>query len=371
MHLGIVLFRYFPFGGQQRDMLAIAREALERGHAVTVVCHHWQGERPEGLAVVEVDVSGFTNHRRMASLAKRARDRLRARHVDLVLGFVKIPGLDVYFAADPCFAEKARRRGPLYRLAPRTRTYLALEAAVFGADSSTHVLEIAPRDRAVYTRHYGTPDARFHTLRPGIDRDRRVPEDYPVVRRRVRESLGLDDDTICLLALGSGFRTKGLDRSIRTLRELRRRGCAARLLVAGDDRAGPFSRLARKQGVERHVEFLGGREDIPELLQAADLLLHPAYREAAGNALLEAAIAGLPVVATRTCGYSHYIEEATMGVVVPDDAGAVQLADAAESLLAVESGEWRRRGRVFADSADLYDRSGQAVDILESLGENR
>ncbi len=349
-------------------MLAIAREALNRGHRVTVVCHQWQGERPEGLEVVEVDVAGSGNHRRMRSLAERGRAVLRKRRAELVLGFVKVPGLDVYFAADPCFAEKVRSRNPIYRLVPRTRTYLAFERAVFGADSQTHVLEIAPRDRAVYQRHYATPETRLHVLKPGIDRDRRVPDDYRSVRREQRRALGIADNRICLLALGSGFRTKGLDRSLAALAELRRRGSEVQLLVAGEDRVGPFRRLARKLGVADRVEFLGGRDDIPELLQAADLLLHPARREAAGNALLEALIAGLPVIATRTCGYAHYIEEAAMGAVIDEPAPPARIADAVLALLQTDGDTWRARGRQFADSADIYDRPAQAVDILESLG---
>ena len=51
MHLALALFRYFPFGGMQRDMLAIAQHAAERGHQVTIYCHTWQGARPDNTEV--------------------------------------------------------------------------------------------------------------------------------------------------------------------------------------------------------------------------------------------------------------------------------------------------------------------------------
>ena len=42
---------------------------------------------------------------------------LRNKEPSVVIGFNKMPGLDVYFAADPCFLEKAEnQRGPLYSL---------------------------------------------------------------------------------------------------------------------------------------------------------------------------------------------------------------------------------------------------------------
>lgn len=53
-------------------------------------------------------------------------------------------------------------------------------------------------------------------------------------------------------------------------------------------------------------------------MAAADLLLHPAYREAAGIVLLEAITAGLPVLTTAVCGYAHYIVDANCGEAITE-----------------------------------------------------
>ena len=65
------------------------------------------------------------------------------------------------------------------------------------------------------------------------------------------------------------------------------------------------------------MQFLGGRSDVPRFLLGADLLIHPAYHENTGTALLEALVAGLPVLVTDVCGYAHYIAEADAGRVLP------------------------------------------------------
>jgi UDP-glucose:(heptosyl)LPS alpha-1,3-glucosyltransferase len=52
MKLAIVIFRYFPFGGLQRDMLAIAQAAHSAGHQVSIFCGDWQGEKIPGIEVV-------------------------------------------------------------------------------------------------------------------------------------------------------------------------------------------------------------------------------------------------------------------------------------------------------------------------------
>ena len=368
MNLAFIIYRYFPYGGQQRNMLAIANAAQARGHQVAVICYQWQGERPKSIQVMEVPVRGLTNHTRMANFGASALRAANEWGAEMTVGFIKLPGLDLYYAADPCFAEKAyRKRAPIYRLLPRTREYLRLERAVFSPGSSTHILEVSERERASFVRHYGTPQERFHRLIPGISRTRAAPPDYPQVRAAKRRELGLDANDQVLLALGSGFKTKGLDRSIRTLADLRTRGLPAHLLVVGQDKEKAFRSLAQRLQVGGYVHFLGGRDDVPALLQVADLLIHPAYRENTGNGLLEAMIAGLPVVVTETCGYSHFVNDAEMGEVISDDAEPTTIADAVERLLRTPGDEWHRRGQCFADTADIYDRPAQCVAIIESL----
>lgn len=46
------------------------------------------------------------------------------------------------------------------------------------------------------------------------------------------------------------------------------------------------------------------------------MFLHPAYSENTGTVLLEAMVAGLPVIATDVCGYAHYIVDEHMGKVL-------------------------------------------------------
>ena len=122
-----------------------------------------------------------------------------------------------------------------------------------------------------------------------------------------------------LLQVGSGFKTKGLDRSLKALaglpEALRAR---TRLIVIGQDDPAPFLRQARSLGIAERVAILPGRSDIPRFLLGADLLIHPAYNENTGTVLLEALVAGLPVLATAVCGYAHYIEEAEGGRVVAE-----------------------------------------------------
>jgi UDP-glucose:(heptosyl)LPS alpha-1,3-glucosyltransferase len=140
-------------------------------------------------------------------------------------------------------------------------------------------------------------------------------------------------------------------------------------MVIGQDDARTFQSQARSAGVSDQVDFLGGRDDVPRFLLGADLLVHPAYNENTGTVLLEALVAGLPVVVTDVCGYAHYIEEADCGRVVPTpfqqrtlNATVRQILEDKEVRL-----RWHENALAFAARADLYSLPERAADVI--LGE--
>jgi UDP-glucose:(heptosyl)LPS alpha-1,3-glucosyltransferase len=368
MQLAFTLFKYFPYGGLQRDFLRIALACQARGHAIRVYVLSWQGEIPAGFDVVQVPVKALTNPRRYEKFAAWVHQDLARRPADRVVGFNKMPGLDVYYCADPCYEDKAQTlRSKIYRLSGRYRHFAAFERAVFEPRSNAEILMISALQQPLFEKHYGTPAARFHLLPPGIAADRRAPPDAAEIRREFRREFGLGDDDLLLVQIGSGFKTKGLDRSLKALAalpaELKAR---TRLIAIGQDEPRPFLVQIRQLGLADRVEILKGRDDIPRFLLGADLLIHPAYNENTGTVLLEAVVSGLPVLTTAACGYAHYIEEAKAGHVISlpfaqatlDATLAAMLADSAARR------QWGASGLAFAAHADLYSMPERATDII-------
>ncbi|MEW6587124.1 MAG: glycosyltransferase, partial [Nitrospirota bacterium] len=131
MKLAFCLFEYFPFGGLQRDFIRIARTCQNRGHSVRVFTMSWKGEVPDTFQVSLIPKHGFSNHRHCRNFSEAVTHQLEKEHYDLVVGFNKMQGLDVYYAADSCYkARVTEEKGALYRMGPRCRTYLELERAV-------------------------------------------------------------------------------------------------------------------------------------------------------------------------------------------------------------------------------------------------
>lgn len=369
MKLALVIFRYFPFGGLQRDMLAIAQEARRRDHQVTVFCSAWQGEKIPGIDVVIINGKGFLNVAGVSNFVNTFQQEFQRDQFDLLVGFNKMPGLDVYFCGDSCFAKKAyEERSFFYRLTPRARLYLNYEQAVYSHLSSTQIFEIATDERATFAKYYATPVERYHLLPPGINKDLKLDAGQrSLMRKKIRKELALADNEKLILCVGSGFKTKGLDRSLCAFAALQQKIPAAVLAVVGNGNARAFQRLSKSLGVGDRVKFLGGRNDMAAIYAAGDLLLHPAHKEVAGNVLLEAMLCGVPVLATAVCGYAHYIEKYALGelLVAPDDAIAV--ANQMEKVLATDVQHWLLRAENFAQASDIFSRPARAVDRIEKI----
>lgn len=369
MKLAFVIFRYFPFGGLQRDMLAIAQAAQTSGHQVSIFCQDWQGEKIAGIDVIEIKSTGFFNVAGVKNFVTAFQQQFQREQFDLLVGFNKMPGLDVYFAGDSCFAHKAYgERNWLYRLAPRSRLYLAYENAVFAETCTTQILSLVASEQKQFVRYYATQPERFHMLPPGISVQHLACKDPRAARIALCHELGLSLDTKIIMCLGSGYKTKGVDISISAFAELTKiTADKIVLVIVGKDDPYTYRQQAAQAGVEQQVFFLGPRSPVGDLLHAADVLLHPARKELAGNVILEAMLCGVPVVASHHCGYAHYVVEQNMGELIPANASPAAIAELVAATLPVNADVWRKRAELFAQTSDVFSRPEIAVVALEKI----
>jgi len=376
MELAFALFRYFPHGGLQRDFMTIVQACLARGHRLRVYAMDWQGQVPEALALRLLPVRAWRNHQRCREFAGRLDEALEREPVEVLVGFNKMPGLDFYYAADTCYVERVRRRPALYRLGGRHRLYASFEKAVFGLRSATRILALEPSQTLLYQQHYQTPADRFASLPPFLDEDRRPPPptEKIALRQDFRRRHGVAEQERLWLALGSGYRTKGLDRSIRALAGL---PAAWRnkvwLFAVGRGSAGAYKLLARRLGVAHRLRIFSGRSDVLSFLLGADLLLHPARTENTGKVLLEAMAAGLPVVVSGVCGWSRLVAEAQAGVVMPEPFVQADFnRQAQEAMGSPRYPDWQRHGPRYCEEHGVFARMpAQVIASIEAFVHSR
>ena len=365
--LAFCIFKYFPYGGIQRDFLKIALQSIELGNRVRVYTLSWVGDMPKDFELVLVPVSAMTRHTLYRRYSEWVRNDLAKNPVDTVVGINKIPELDIYYAGDSCFEEIAQnQRSKLYRLLPRYRHFSKYEEAVFGRESKTEILMISNYQKKFFEKYYKTSSSRMHFLPPGISEDRFLPENIEALRQDFRKELGLLPKDKLLLFVGSGFKKKGLGRALKAFsalnKNIRRQ---TKFLVVGQDNRTYFQLLAFCLLISKQVSFLGGKDNVRDFLFAADLLILPALDENTGTVILEAIVSGTPVLTTENSGYSNYVVESGMGNVVSLPFEQNALNRSLEILLKdIDKEDWVKKSKDFLNQLDVTSLHKKAAKMI-------
>ncbi|HQS37408.1 MAG: group 1 glycosyl transferase [Methylotenera sp. 24-45-7] len=376
MKFAFLIFKVFPYGGVQRDMLRIAHDCVAAGHEVIIYTGEWRGDMPDPRIQVEILPSrGWLNHQRHQSLINAMQQALAKSPVDLVMGFNRMSGLDGYYAADPCFLERAHEeKSWLYRLTGRYRFFAAAEQAVMGEHSQCQILLLTEREKYSFQQWYNTPDARFHLLPPSIPLEKFADKNREYCRAYLREQFGLPPDANVVLTVGSAFVRKGVDRAIDAIAALPEDlKLNTWLLAIGEYESNSnMQAYCEKRGVSHHCIQAGGRADIADLMLGADILAHPARSELAGIVLIEAMTAGLPVLVTDVCGYATHVAEANAGLVLPSPYQQQDMNQALVMMLQdAKQVTWRASGQAYVRHIKNTSSAKAEADFIIAFSEQK
>jgi glycosyltransferase involved in cell wall biosynthesis len=222
------------------------------------------------------------------------------------------------------------------------------------AAAADRIVTITDALRRFTVERVGLPPAKVETIPYGLD-------DLPPAWGE-NPPAHVPADARVLLAVTRLTQQKGVDVAVRALPSA---PADAVLVVLGD---GPerdsLERLARELGIEHRVYLLGRVPDVASWLRRAALLVHPVRWEGFGLAVLEAMLAGLPVVASRVSSLPELVADAETGLLVPADDPAALAEAIARALEHPELGAAGRRRAVGEFSVErmasrtlaLYDR---------------
>ncbi|MGY1739531.1 MULTISPECIES: glycosyltransferase family 4 protein [unclassified Blastococcus] len=316
-----------------------------RGHVAALV----RGDHPP-----ELDVPALG--RRPLGVAPLARVRRAARGVDVVvahgsrtlpasvlaLAGTRVPVVYVNIG-DPLFwANTPSRRARVRLMLARVRAVAALSEA----------------SRTVLVERFGLAPEAVRVIPNG-----RRAADFPPAddarRRAARAELGLHPDRDVVLFLGALSPEKRPDVAIDAVARL---DGGTGLLVCGD---GPLREEAERQAATAlgdRAAFLGTRSDVSRVLAAADVLVVPSDSEGLPGVLIEAGMAGLPVVASDVGFVREVVLDGVSGFLVPP-------GDPAATAAAVECARARREALGAAGRRYCLDRfeMEKVVDAWESL----
>jgi len=186
-------------------------------------------------------------------------------------------------------------------------------------------------------RDLGISRDRVSVVYRGRDIERFAVRDVNMLKR-LRNELRLPDDSPILLNIGRLVPQKGQRQLVGMMQQLVEQFPLLTLLIAG---AGPeretLENMFRTAGVANHVRVLGTRDDVPDLLQLADVFVFPSHYEGLPGALVEAMLSGTPVVASDIAMHREFLDDGVHGLLVtPSCSSAFTRAVA----LLLSDGQW-------------------------------
>ena len=203
----------------------------------------------------------------------------------------------------------------------------ALKRAVFVAlewlaGRVTHVLLTQAEEDAKTARRLGLIRGEIiEAIGNGVDPARFHPASDAGERATIRASLGASDDAVAIMTVGRLVAEKGYPELFEAMRAVP----AAELWVIGERLASDHAEsiannIAAAESdpdLGPRIRFLGYREDVANLLRAADIFVLASHREGMPRSIIEAMMTGLPVVSTDIRGAREEVVAGETGTLIP------------------------------------------------------
>ncbi len=340
-------------GGTEQHLIELLPRLVKKGWKVSVYCLATRGVRADEIAGTGVEL--IAPPMDGGSTFSGARGVFRAGLSSLKLGWLMLrraPRIVHFFLPGPYLVGgplAILTRRPIRLMSRRNLdNYLEGRPLIAGAERQLHRRMTAvlgnSQEICRNLENEGCDPRKIGKIYNGVRADFAVDH---AARPEIRERLDLAADAVVALLVANLIPYKGHRDLIDALALIKDRLPAGFVvLCAGrDDGIGDeLKRHAEKKGVAAHIRFLGSRRDVPELLAAADIGLLCSHEEGFSNSIIEAMVAGLPMIVTHVGGNPEAVIHEETGKVVP----ARSPEDLASALIEL------------IDSKDLREKFGQA-----------
>lgn len=249
---------------------------------------------------------------------------------------------------------------------PVRRRALVYAAEFVGGHCSHAELVHNPEDALVMERFHLAPPRHIHRLGSGVALDR-YRNRSPEIRSRLRKEWGIADDEVLVGTVARLVAEKGIPELIDAVRGLE----GARLVVVGDadpDKPDAVDPTLLREAALAGVVLAGFRSDIEDVYAALDVFVLASHREGFPRSAMEAAAAGLPIIATDIRGCRQVVTDGENGILVP--ARSVAHLRTAIRRLAADQDERHRMGeRSAIRAAEEFDERAVVERVLHCYEE--
>jgi glycosyltransferase involved in cell wall biosynthesis len=213
-----------------------------------------------------------------------------------------------------------------------------------------------------FARELGHLPERIHLLENGHDLKK---FERPFDRAAMRRQFGWGDETLGIICVGRLIDTKRYCDLVATVKILSDRGLPVKAIIVGE---GPMRSKIEQQisenSLQSKITLTGRRDDVADLLRIADLFAYPSVVEGLPNSVIEAQLAGLPIVAADIPGTRDVVHQGITGELV-EPMNPKQMA---ERLLELWQDSPRRESLGATAKAQARARFGAAATIQRFEG---
>ena len=317
-------------GGAERSLFETTPLLRAAGIEVTIVCLHRRAEGVEAAMLARGEDVRFLAATHLPTRVRELRGLLREISPDVVHTTIwesSVAGRLASWGRFPVLTSLVNTPYAASRLLdpnikPGRLRVIRLIDGWTARRLTTHFHAITNAVKRSAIETLGVPPERITVIERGRDPERLgVPSDER--RARARGRLGLRADDVVVACVGRQEFQKGQRFLVEALRALAPDERPILLLAGRDGQASPEIRGAAA-GLLDHVRILGHREDVPEILAAADVFAFPSLWEGLGGALIEAMALGLPILASDIPAVREVVEEGENAMLVkPADPAAL------------------------------------------------
>jgi UDP-glucose:(heptosyl)LPS alpha-1,3-glucosyltransferase len=358
LKIAVLIKSFISTGGAERYALEVTRRlALE--HDVHVFANRWSLDGNEKITFHRIPIAitkpGFLSELLFSRLCRKYVDP----SYDIIHAHVRATHFDVSTVHAPCFRNIITRHKNKWKrlsaqlssaLSLRESAWLWLEKKQFTFSKQRLFVAVSENLKRDIQANYSLPDESFRIAYPGVDIGIKEQIHAGSNVDSLRSKLGIEEDELIFLFVGTEFKRKGLDALLQGLALIL--PSKVRLIVAGGEerRIEKYKDLAKKLDLTEHVLFLGLVQKVEELYAISHAFILPTLSDPFGMAPVEAMLCGVPAAfsGAELCGAAELVknEEA---LIIDDPWNPQEIAGALRKLMDADfRAELGQRGQALA-----------------------
>lgn len=357
--------QYGLVGGAESYAYHLAEQlSAQEDFEIHVFANRWSNESPR-IFFHKVPIVQYPRSMRPVSFAYFANSMIKRGNFDLIHSHDRIFQMDIltmHGIPHVSWVKNVRRK----HMSCFDRATAWVEKRGLTGGAFPLVMPVSNLAKEEILKSYEIPEARLKVVHPGVLPERFSGLDRVACRQEIRNRHGLLPSDVVVLFVGLNYEIKRLELVLEGMAALVRGNSAshaAKLLIVGKAPSHRYLSLIKGLGVADRCVFAGITREIEKYYLASDIFIMPSSYDTFGLVVLEAMVAGLPVIITEKVGAKDLIRSGMEGFVLGEEASPADVAGRLSFLLQRENRltmgdharrtaldhRWEKKGRLVAD----------------------